>query len=153
MNIHQIITACCLLFFSITHAQPSENANHLHSIEVNPAPPKMEERCGISIDIPNLKNVFDQSLEFNCSGSYKNGGYANLDMDFQYDPNRNAGGEHIEFDVQEIGIEENMSRGTGGIFFKSSRNSPPNLMEGASFGGSNCGPVKNREITPIQGIN
>ncbi|WP_174525021.1 hypothetical protein [Burkholderia glumae] len=80
--------------------------------------PKIAEQCGMSIRTPRLKNIFGQPLGFGCTGSYKNGNHAGMDMDFQYDPNENAGGEHIEFDIQGTGIENKINSGGDSIFQK-----------------------------------
>ncbi|MGR3906601.1 hypothetical protein Q3A80_06105 [Burkholderia sp. SR8] len=115
--------------------------------------PKIAEQCGMSIRTPRLKNIYGQPLGFGCTGSYRNGKHAGMDMDFQYDPNENAGGERVEFDIQSTGIENKINSGGDSLFKKNENNATPTLSSGATFAGSNCGPVKNVVVTPISGDN
>lgn len=80
---------CC----QIVYAQSAADAVHIRSVSTTLIDAKTTEQCGISMLVPNLQNVYDQSIGFVCVGTYKNGHAAILDMDFQYDPNERNGGE------------------------------------------------------------
>lgn len=107
----------------------------------------------MSIRVPDLKYVYDQPIGFGCTGSYKDGGQAILDMNIQYDPNQNSGGAHISFVIEGIGIEKKMSSVGDAIFSVDSESGTPKLRSAAAFGESNCGPATHVQIKQISGNN
>ena len=74
-------------------------------------------------------------------------------MDFQYDPNQNAGGEHVEFDIQGVGIENKIREGGDSLFERVGKEGAPILSHGAHFGGSNCGPITKVMVNSVSGDN
>ncbi len=90
----------------MAHAHSEFDAAKISCIVTNPMDPKTEAQCGITIRIANLKYVYDRPIGFGCTGSFKNGANAILDMDIQYDPNEGRGGDHISFVVYGMGINE-----------------------------------------------
>lgn len=104
-----MLTLGCLIFVNAFGVQavgyPSSD-----ELETDAVDSKLAVQCGMSIRAPRLRNVYGQLLGFGCTGSYKDGNHAGMDMDFQYDPNQNAGGEHVEFDIQGVGIEKKLER-------------------------------------------
>ena len=122
-------------------------------LETDAVDPKLAVQCGMSIRTPRLRNVYGQLLGFGCTGSYKDGNHAGMDMDFQYDPNQNAGGEHVEFDIQGVGIENKIREGGDSLFERVSKEETPTLSPGANFGGSNCGPVRKVMVNSVRGDN
>lgn len=142
-----------LLCFTV-YAQSAANVATTESIGTNPMKPKVEEQCGMSMQVPDLKNVTDQSIGFGCLGSYKGGNSASIGMDFQYDPNFDKqGGDYIEFSVYGVGIDEKVASGGDSIFRFRNGGDLPTLWSGAAYAQSNCGPVTSTKVTPIYGSN
>jgi len=144
-----------LLLTSVVYGQSASDAVHIYSIGGNPTDSNVIERCGMSFVTPNLKNVSDQTIGFGCTGSYKNGGQAVMDMDFQYDPNFDPrGGDNVNFVVEGVGIDKKISSGRDSIFKLTPGRKDPILASEATYKESNCGaPVVKTVISPIQGNN
>ncbi|CAE6871587.1 hypothetical protein R75471_00979 [Paraburkholderia domus] len=153
--IRRIVVATGLFLYSIAYAQSEVDAAHLHSIETNRTDPKVEEQCGISLNTPALKSVSDQTIGFGCTSSYKNGGQAVMEMDFQYDPNFNPrGGDNISFVVEDIGIDRKLAAGGDSVFHLKPWEKLPTLTPDSAYKESNCGdPVTKTDVTPIHGSN
>jgi hypothetical protein len=153
--IHCTVVAVGLLLSSIAYAQSAIDAAHLHSIETNHTSPRVEEQCGMSLNTPALKSVSDQTIGFGCTNSYKNGGHAVMEMDFQYDPNFNPrGGDNITFVVEDIGIDRKIAAGADSVFRLNPDKSKPILARGSAYKESNCAePVTKIKVTAIRGSN
>jgi hypothetical protein len=108
----------------------------------------------MSMLVPNLQNAHDQSIGFGCTGTYRDGNTAILDMDFQYNPNKKNGGERIGFVIYGIGINKFISSGGESNFHPPFNDGIPTLWNGIKYHRSNCGdPVIKTTITPINGSN
>jgi hypothetical protein len=152
--IRHIIMVGGLLFCSITHAQSLVDAAHIKTIGTNSMDQKVEEQCGMAMRVPSLKNVYDQPIEFGCAGSYKDGKFASLDMDFQYDPNERKGGYRVAFLVYGTGLDRKLASGGDSTFRLVPGDKLPTLARDSAYKESNCGdPVTRTKITPIQGSN
>jgi hypothetical protein len=114
---------------------------------------KIIEQCGLSMTVPRLLDVFDQPIGFGCSGSYKGGKTASLNMGYEYNPNNGSGGTNIGFEVQDIGIAEKMATHGDSIFKNTSNGSLPRLWNGVAYGVSNCGTPTTVKIAPISSEN
>lgn len=124
----------------------------LPGIAVVPLEAKIVRQCGISMNVPRLPNIFNQEVGFGCSGSYKNGRMAVLNMYFAFDPNLGLGGSNIGFEISSIGIVEKMSRG-GAVLRKGNDELMPKLSDSFSYKMSNCGGRTTIEVAPIAGEN
>ncbi|MBC8726651.1 hypothetical protein F6X37_35720 [Paraburkholderia sp. 31.1] len=144
-----------LLLSSLACAQSASDAVHIHGVGNNPTRQKVVEQCGMSLDTPDLKSVSDQVIGFGCTGSYKNGEKAVMDMDFQYDPNFNPrGGDNVSFVVEEVGIDKKISDAKDSIFRLPPGEGHPILALGVAYKESDCGdPVIKTTISPIEGGN
>jgi hypothetical protein len=144
-----------LLLTSVAYGQSVSDAAQIQGVGSNPTNPKVAEQCGMSLDTPNLKSVSDQTIGFGCTGSYKNGEKAVMDMGFQYDPNFNPrGGDSISFVVEGVSVDKKISDGRGSIFQLNLEGGYPNLSPEVAYKESNCGdPVVKTTISPIMGEN
>jgi hypothetical protein len=144
-----------LLLASMVYGQSASDAVHISSIKGNPTDPKVIERCGMSFVTPNLKTVSDQAIGFGCTGSFKDGEQAVMDMDFQYDPNFDpSGGDNISFVVEGVGVDSKISSGKGSVFQLISGRRDPILSPLATYKESNCGaPIVKTVVSPIAGEN
>ncbi len=142
----------CLLLTSVVYGQSKSDAAHIQGVGSNPTNPKVVDQCGMSFDTPDLKSVSDQTIGFGCTGSYKNGEKAVMDMDFQYDPNFNPrGGDNISFIVEQVSVDKKISDGRGSIFQISLDGDHLNLSPEVAYKESNCGnPVIKTTISPIR---
>jgi hypothetical protein len=152
--IRRIILASWVLLHSIAYAHLATDAR-LHAIGTNRTDPKVEEQCGMSFNTPALKSVSDQTIGFGCTGSYKSGGQAVMEMDFQYDPNFNPrGGDNISFVIENIDIDRKIAFGGDSVFRLKPGDSLPVLATGSAYKNSNCNdPVTKTKVTPIQSGN
>ncbi|ANB77075.1 hypothetical protein AYM40_33725 [Paraburkholderia phytofirmans OLGA172] len=153
--IRAIFVALELLLCSIACAQSATDNARLHSIGISPTGPKVEDQCGMSMNTPDLKSVSDQTIGFGCTGSYKYGEQAVMEMDFQYDPNFDPrGGDNISFVVENTGIDKKIAARAGSVFRLKSGDNMPTLTPGSAYKESNCGdPVTKTDVAPIQGSN
>lgn len=151
--IRSVILLFALFFSSVVNAQSAADAKKIKNIATNAMKPDVEQQCGMSMRVPDLRYVYDQPIGFGCTGSYKDGKQAILDMDIQYDPNQNSGGSHISFVVEGVGIEKKVRLDGDGIFSAVSDSSLPTLRSAAAYGESNCGAVTDVQIKPINGVN
>lgn len=110
-------------------------------------------QCGLSMQVPQLVNVFDQSLGFDCTGSYENDDGASLSANFQYDPNLGSGGSVLTFDVEAVGIDKKMENGRESLFKIDDGNALPRLKSGSSISTSNCGTSPNVKVIALSGVN
>ncbi|NUA28135.1 hypothetical protein [Cupriavidus basilensis] len=151
--IHRIIAACGLLLYSMAFAQSAADAARLRNIGTNRSPPKVEAQCGMSLSTPALKNVADEMIGFDCTGSYKHEGYAIMEMDVKYDPDFSfPRGDDISFLIEGIGIKDNFPARGRSMFHLKPGDSRPTLVAGYGF--SNCNdPVIKTRVTPIKGGN
>jgi hypothetical protein len=151
----RFVAAFYLALASMAYCQSASDAAHITSIGGNPTDLRVIERCGMSFTTPDLKTISDKNIGFGCTGSYKNGGKAVMDMDFQYDPNFDPrGGDNISFVVEEVGIGEKISSGKDSIFQLAPGKNYPILDPGVMYKESNCGaPVVKTVIFPIEGEN
>jgi hypothetical protein len=153
--IRPTIVVTTLLCFPIVYARSATDGTPLYSIEMKSSNAKLEEQCGISISTPALKSISDQTIGFGCTGSYKNGDQAVMEMDFQYDPNFDArGGDNISFVVEKIGINNKMAHAGDSVFRLKPGDNIPNLASDSAYKESNCGnPVIKTQVVPIRGSN
>jgi hypothetical protein len=144
-----------LLFTSVVYGQSVPDAVQIQGVGSNPTNPKVAEQCGMFLDTPDLKSISDQTIGFGCTGSYKNGEKAVMDMDFQYDPNFNPhGGDNISFVVEGVNVDKKISDRRGSIFQLNPDGGHPNLSPKVAHKESNCGdPVFKTTISPITGEN
>lgn len=144
-----------LLLSVLANARPASDVAQPHGIGSNPTSPEVVRQCGVSLDTPNLKSVSDQTIGFGCTGSYKNGGKAVMDMDFQYDPNfEPRGGDNISFVVEGVGIDKRLSSSDDSVFKLSQGAGHPVLAQRSAYKESDCGdPVVATIVSPIQGEN
>lgn len=122
-------------------------------IALAPMEPNVVQQCGLSMLVPQLVNMFDQPLGFGCTGSPRNGHVAILLMNFQYDPNQGSGGSNLNFEIENVGIDEKIAKGGSSLFKIDEQKSLPSLGSGASVVTSNCGTSPSIEVTPISGAN
>ncbi|CAE6741993.1 hypothetical protein [Paraburkholderia haematera] len=150
-----VIVTCGLLLTSTVYAQSAADATHIHSIGTNRTVPKVAEQCGMSLITPALKSVSDKTIGFGCTSSYKDGGQAVMEMDFQYDPNFDPrGGDNISFVVEDIGIDRKLAAGGDSVFHLKPGEKLATLTPDSAYKESNCGdPVTKTDITPIHGSN
>ncbi|WP_322072168.1 hypothetical protein [Paraburkholderia bannensis] len=144
------------LFFSVVaNARSASIVVQPHSIGSNPARPEVVRQCGVSLDTPNLKSVSDQVIGFGCIGSYKNGGKAVMDMDFQYDQNFDPrGGDNISFVVEGVSIDKRLSNSGESILKFNQGDGQPVLVPRFAYKESDCGaPVVKTIVSPIHGEN
>jgi hypothetical protein len=122
-------------------------------IEWDSVDSKVAGQCGFSVRVPRLLDVFDHSIGFGCTGSYKGEGTAILNMGIEYDPNQGAGGSNIGFVIQSVGISKKIAAEGDSIFRNSTNGVLPSLWSGVAYKVSNCGSPTTVSIMPISGEN
>ena len=122
-------------------------------IALAPIEPNVVQQCGLSMLVPQLVNMFDKPLGFGCTGSPRNGYVSILLMNFQYDPNQGSGGSSLNFEIENVGIDERIAKGGSSLFKIDEQKSLPILGSGASVATSKCGTSPSIEVTPISGTN
>ena len=122
-------------------------------VALAPMNPKVEQQCGLSMQVPQLVNMFDQPLGFGCTGSYKNSDGAGLSMIFEYDPNQGSGGSSLNFEIENIGISEKIAKGDNSVLKIDEGNSEPRPGPGAGHPRSPCGVLSTVTVTPLAGEN
>lgn len=147
----KIILACMLFMSSVVYAKTTGASKK--GIPTNPMNPQIERQCGMSMRMPDLKDVYGEPLGFGCIGSYKYGHQAILSMDFQFDSNEHRGGSRISFVVEMIGINEKINAGKDSIFRANVEGGMPTLSRSAAYAESNCGPATDIATTQIHGSN
>jgi hypothetical protein len=147
-----VVVLTALLPCLTAAAQSAVDVVSIHVVGMNPTASKVQEQCGMSTSTPALRSVSDQPIGFGCTGSYKNGGQAVMEMDFQYDPNFNPrGGDNISFVVENAGVDRRMAGKRESVFRLKAGDNPPSLSEGSAYKESNCGnPVTKTHVTPIK---
>lgn len=142
-----------LTFICDTNAHDGVNvSNHAGKTQTDPVDARVVDQCGVFIKVPRLNNIFGQQIGFGCTGSYKNEKHAIMDMDFQYDPNNNAGGEHVALVVDGGGIEEKIDSGQG--IFERDKSKPRSIMwKHVASEEDNCSYGSAVTVTPIYGEN
>jgi len=152
MNHVALVTG--LLLTAKIHAHSALEITDINHVTGNPTAPAVTEQCGMYFDTPDLKNVSDRVVGFGCTGSYKNGGKAIMEMGFEYDPNFDPrGGDSIVFVVEKVGVWEKLSEGSG-VLRLSPNGEVLVLNPAATYKESNCGdPVIETIFSPIEGGN
>jgi hypothetical protein len=139
----------------IAFAKSAADATVPHTVEVSPTVTRAAKQCGVLISVPHLKSVSDRLIGFGCTGSYKDGGQAVMEMDFQYDPNFNPrGGDSISFVIENIDLSRRMTAKRDSVFRFNPDHTLPVLNPDFSYKESNCGDgVVRTDVVPVRGDN
>jgi hypothetical protein len=76
----------------------------------------------MSMNVPNLKDAYDEPMKFECGGTYTGSKGASLSMWVYFDPRFANVSDQLKFDVQKIGIDQLIPSG--------SKDSPFQLRQG-----------------------
>jgi len=143
-----------LLICIPSFAQPTAEVGSSNNVEVHSVYPPVAEKCGMTMQVPHLKNVSEQMIDFECRGDYRYDDYASLTMSFDYDGNFfSRPGDYFGFIVEKTGVDEKIASGKSRIVKINDDGDGLVLAETEAFDIPGCVSVINATITPISGVN